>query len=229
LPVAGGLPIIFDGVPPMFNKSIAFVVSSLLMLTAAAHAEGEVDMTGGTSQPPTAPLPVAGVNSSGAPFTKGTLGVSFSWTLLSNLPTAVAPTEERVRTIDLLYFLSEKAALDLVVGINVHRKQVYNNATPPMASDVTRFGFAVGGGYRMYTHRDRVATFIEPLVVLDWANANDTASLAITAIGEFGVEAMLSGWCSLSGAIGAGVSATNKVKDIQLATTANLAANLYWK
>jgi hypothetical protein len=209
----------------MFNKSIAII----LMLTAAAHAEGEVDMTAGSASPPTAPVPVAGVNSSGAPFTKGTLGVSFSWTLLSNLTSAVSLTAERVPTVNVLYFLSETAALDVVAGVNIHRTQVYNNATPPMASDETRFGFAVGAGYRMYKHRDRVATFIEPLAVLEWANANDSATLDISAVGQFGVEAMLSGWCSLSGAIGAGVSLTNKVKDIQLATTANLAANLYWK
>jgi hypothetical protein len=225
LPVAGGLPIIFDGESQMLNKSIAFI----LMLTSAAHAEGDIDMTAGTTPAPTAPVPVAGVNSSGAPFTKGTLGVSFSWTLLSNLTSAVSLTAERVPTVNILYFLSESAALDIVAGINLHRTQVYNNATPPMASNDTRFGFAVGAGYRMYTHRDRVATFIEPLAVLEWANASDSASLDLSVVGQFGVEAMLSSWCSLSGAIGAGVSLTNKVKDIQLATTANLAANLYWK
>ena len=221
-----GLPIIFDGESPMFNKSIAII----LMMTAAAHAQGEeVDMTAGTTPVATAPVPVAGVNSSGAPFAKGTLGLSFSWTLLSNLTSAVSLTAERVPTVNVLYFLSEKAAVDIVAGFNIHKTQVYNNATPPMASDETRVGFAVGAGYRMYTHRDRVATFLEPLVVLDWTNVNDSAALDINAIGQFGVEAMLNGWCSLSGAIGAGVSLTNKVKDIQLATTANLAANLYWK
>jgi len=209
----------------MFNKSIALT----LLMTAAAHAEGEIDMTAGGSTPATAPVAVAGVNSSGAPFTSGTLGLSFSWTLLSNLTSAVSLTAERVPTVNVLYFLSEKAAIDIVAGLNVHKTQVYNNATPPMASDVTRTGFAVGAGYRMYTHRDRVATFIEPLAVLEWNNLSDSATLELSAVGQFGVEAMLNGWASLSGAIGGGVSLANKFKDIQLATTANLAANLYWK
>jgi hypothetical protein len=220
-----GLPIIFDGESPMFNKSIALI----LILTAAAHAEGEVDMTGGGTAPAAAPVAVAGVNSSGAPFTKGTLGLSCSWTLLSYLSSAVSLTAERVPTVNVLYFLSESAAVDIVAGLNIHKTQVYNNATPPMASDVTRVGFAAGAGYRMYTHRDRVATFIEPLVVLEWTNLSDAATREISALGQFGVEAMLNGWASLSGAIGAGVSLANKFNDLQLATTANLAANLYWK
>jgi hypothetical protein len=212
----------------MFNKSIGLILLSV----ATVHAQGDVDMTGGdtTATPPASPpVAVAGVNSSGAPFTKGTLGLSFSWTLLSNLSSAVSLTAERVPTVDILYFLSEKAAVELVAGFNIHRTQQYNNATPPMAEDVTIFGFAIGAGYRMYTHRDRIATFIEPRAVLEWANANDSATLEIDAAGLFGAEAFIQSWCSLSGAIGAGLTFGNKFKDIQFAPTANLAANLYWK
>lgn len=210
----------------MFNKTIAFI----LLAAGVAHAQGDIDMTGGgTPDPAAPPVAVAGVNSSGAPFTKGTLGLSFSMTLLSNITSAVSLTSEQVPTVDMLYFLDESTALDLVAGINLHRTQEYNNATPPMASDVTRFGFAVGAGYRMYKHRDHVATFVEPRLVLDWSHASDSATLAVEGLGMFGVEAMLAGWCSVSGAIGAGVTLTNKFKDIQLATTGILAANLYWK
>ncbi len=210
----------------MFNKTIAFI----LLSAGVAHAQGDIDMTGGSTPEPAAPpVAVAGVNSSGAPFTKGTLGLSFSMTLLSNLSSAVSLTSEQVPTVDVLYFLSETAAIDIVAGLNLHKTQEYDLSTPPMAKDVTRFGFAVGAGYRMYKHRDHVATFIEPRLVLDWSHASDSATLAIEGLGLFGVEAMLASWCSVSGAIGAGVNLTNKFKDIQLATTGLLAANLYWK
>jgi hypothetical protein len=213
----------------MFNKSIALIV----LATGLAHAQGQVDMTGDGStpaNPAAAPaVPVAGVNSSGAPFTKGTLGVSFQMTLLSNISSAVSLTAERVPKIDLLYFLSSTAAVDLVAGFNFHKTQVYNGATPPMAVDRTSTGFAAGAGYRMYKHRDHVATFIEPELVLEWTDVSNSATLTVNALGVFGVEAMLSSWCSLSGSVGGGLAAGNKFKDIQIATNANLAANLYWK
>lgn len=210
----------------MFNMSIAI----LLATTATAYAQGEVDMTSGEGMPASAaPVSVPGVTSSGAPFAKGTLGLSLPVTLLSNITSAVSLTAERVPTVNVLYFLSDKAAVELIGGINVHKTRQYNQATPPMPEDVTIFGFAVGAGYRIYTHRNKVATFIEPQLLMSWDNTSDSATLSFEALGAFGVEAMLTDWCSLSGAIGGGVSLGNKAKDIQLATTANLAANLYWK
>jgi hypothetical protein len=214
----------------MFNKSIAIV----LLLTAAAHAgDDTVDMTGDADASKTPPEPAAvavpGVNSSGAPFEKGTIGLSFPVTLLSNITSAASVTAERVPTIDILYFLDPNSALDIVLGLNVHKTVIYNSATPPMAMDATYFGVAAGLGYRMYRHRNKVATYIEPQVVLEWTNLKDSATFSASGLGLFGVEVFLSEWASLSGAIGAGVRAGNKFDDIQLATVADLAANLYWK
>ncbi len=210
----------------MFNKTTAIV----LLMAGGAHAEGEtVDMTGDAKPAEVTPIAVPGVNSSGAPFTKGMLGLSFPVTLLSNLTSAVSLTAERVPTVSVLYFMSESAALDIVVGLNVHKRVIYNSAAPPMASDATFIGFAAGVGYRMYKHRNKVATFIEPQVVLEWTNLKDSATFSLDGLGLFGVEVMLAEWASLSGAVGAGVSVGNKFDDIQLATTASLAANLYWK
>lgn len=210
----------------MFNKSITI----LLLLTAAAHAEEDtVDMTGDADAAKPPPVAVPGVNSSGAPFEKGTIGLSFPVTLLSNITSAASVTAERVPTVDILYFLDPSAALDIVLGLNIHKTVIYNSATPPMAMDATYFGFAAGLGYRMYKHRNKVATYIEPQAVLEWTNLKDSATLAVSGIGLFGVEVFLTEWASLSGAIGAGVRAANKFDDIQLATVADLAANLYWK
>jgi hypothetical protein len=150
-------------------------------------------------------------------------------TLLSNITSAVSLTGERVPTVDILYFTSADAALDVVLGLNVHKRVVYNSATPPMASELTFVGFAAGVGYRMYKHRNKVATYIEPQAVLEWTNLKDSATFSLSGLGLFGVEVMLAEWASLSGAIGAGVEVGNKFDDLQLATTATLAANLYWK
>ena len=210
----------------MFNKSVALMMA---MVTTAHADEDTIDMTGDAKPVEATPVAVPGVNSSGAPFTKGMLGLSFPVTLLSNITSAVSLTGERVPTIDLLYFTSEKTALDIVLGLNVHKTVIYNSATPPMPSDATYVGFAAGVGYRMYKHRNRVATFFEPQVVLEWTNLQDSATFGVNAYGLFGAEVMLADWASLSGAIGPGASVGNKFDDLQLATTAELAANLYWK
>jgi Autotransporter beta-domain len=213
----------------MFNKSIAIVLL-LTAATHAAHADDEtVDMTGDAKPADPAPIAIPGVNSSGAPFEKGTIGLSFPVTLLSNITSAASVTAERVPTVDILYFLGPDAALDLVLGVNVHDRVIYNNATPPMAMDATFVGLAAGLGYRMYKHRNKVATYLEPQAVLEWTNLKDSATFSLSGVGLFGVEVFLSEWASLSGAIGAGVRVGNKFDDIQLATVADLAANLYWK
>jgi len=209
----------------MFNKSVAIV----LLLAASAHAEDEVDMTGDPKPVDVAPVVVPGVTSSGAPFAKGMLGLSFPVTLLSNITSAVSLTGERVPTVDILYFTGADAALDVVLGLNVHKRVVYNSATPPMASELTFVGFAAGVGYRMYKHRNKVATYIEPQAVLEWTNLKDSATFSLSGLGLFGVEVMLAEWAAVSGAVGAGVEVGNKFDDIQLATTASLAVNLYWK
>jgi hypothetical protein len=210
----------------MFNKTIAI----MLLMAATAHAEDEtVDMTGESKPAEVTPVAVAGVNSSGAPFTKGMLGLSLPFTLVTNISSRASLIEERVPSIGLLYFVDDKSALDIVLGLNVHRYVQYNSGVPPMGEKVTRMGFAAGVGYRMYKHRNRVATFIEPEVLMEWTNLNDSATFTLSGLGLFGAEVMLAEWASLSGAVGAGLTFGNKFDDIQLATTATLAANLYWK
>lgn len=162
-------------------------------------------------------------------FGKGTLGLAFPITLLSNLGSAVGGGEQ-VPTIDLIYFLDGKTALDLIVGLNLHKTQVVDNSIPPMTTDETIFGFAAGIGYRMYRKpHGPVLMFIEPEVLLTWDDTSNSDLVDILALGQLGVERMLVDWLSVSGEVGAGVDFANKFKDIQLATTANLAVNLYWK
>jgi hypothetical protein len=51
----------------------------------------------------------------------------------------------------------------------------------------------------------------------------------IVAAGAPGRERNPTPWFSVSGAVGGFLNATNSFKAIQIATNANLAANLYWK
>lgn len=216
----------------MFKKSV--LVIGMLAATRA-HAEKEIDMTGTAGEPKPAPpsssaaVSVPGVAPDGGPWQKGTLGISFPITLLTNITSAVSLTAERVPTINGLYFLDEKRALDVVAGILVHKSRFYNNTVPPMPVDQTNFGFAVGLGYRLYKHTDKFHTFFEPQGVLAWANTSDTATLELSALAMIGAEAMFTEWSSFQGTVGGGITANGKFEDIKVATTANLAVNLYWK
>jgi hypothetical protein len=201
----------------MFSTRMISTIGVLIAGTTVARAQ-EIDM--GTPAPgPT----VAGDEV----FRKGTLGFSLPVTLLSNVAASVTGTTERVPTIDLIYFLNDKAAVDVIMGINFHRKQVQSGVG--MTTDTNLFGFVVGMGYRMYSSKNNLRSFIEPSVVLNWADTSASSSFALTAGAAFGVERNLTPWFSFSGAAGAGLGFANSFKDIQLATSANLAANLYWR
>jgi len=95
--------------------------------------------------------------------------------------------------------------------------------------DTNLFGFALGAGYRMYSSKNNLRSFIEPELVLDWADTSNSAAFGINAGASLGLERNLTAWFSISGAIGASLNFANSFKDIQLATSANLAANLYWR
>ena len=213
----------------MFNKSMLVMV---LLSATAAQAQPEIDMSGSGDAKPAAPteaVTVPGVAPGGGPWQKGTLGVSFPLTLLSNITSAVSLTAERVPTINGMYFLNEKAALDVIVGVLVHKSRFYDMSAPPVAHDQTNFGFAIGAGYRMYKHTNKFHTFLEPQGVLAWANTKESATLELSGLMLLGAEAMFTEWSSLSGSVGGGVTANGTFDDIKVATTANLAVNLYWK
>jgi hypothetical protein len=212
----------------MFNKSMLAIIT---FTAGSAQAQPEIDMTGGTETQTTtpAPEPVAVPGVTGGPFSKGTLGLSFPFTLLSNIAKSVSLTAEGVPTVNVLYFLNEKAAIDLIGGINIHKQVIYDNSMPPVGSSDTNFGFAIGAGYRMYKHKGAFHTFIEPQGIITWGDLATAATLELQALGVFGAEAMFTDWASLSGAVGLGLSVTREFEDIQFATTANLAANVYWK
>ena len=215
----------------MFNKSM--MITFGMLSATAAHAQGTVDMTGSANATTPAPsggaVAVPGMAPGGGPWQKGTLGISLPITLISNLSSVVSLTAEHVPTINGLYFLDEKTAIDVTAGILVHKFRYYDNSMPPVAHDTTNFGFAVGAGYRMYKHSEKIHTYLEPDVVLAWANTSDTSALDLSGLFVFGLEAMFTDWSSFSGSVGGGVTANGKFNDIKVATQANLAVNLYWK
>ncbi|HEY0195085.1 MAG TPA: hypothetical protein VGC42_28420 [Kofleriaceae bacterium] len=101
-------------------------VGAIALLIQTAQAQ-EIDMSPPGSvaapAPSTSAAPAAALGGDDAAFHKGTLGFAFPITLLSNISSGVGGVAERVQTIDLIYFLDDKAAVDLIGGINFHRKQ----------------------------------------------------------------------------------------------------------
>jgi hypothetical protein len=202
----------------MFSTRTIALIGALVTATAtAAHAQ-ETDMS---TPPPAAP---SGPDEA---FHKGTLGFAFPFTLISNVAGSIlGTTTERVPTVDLVYFLSDKAAVDVIVGLNFHR----NHTVDAMggAVDTNLLGFALGAGYRMYSSKNNLRSFIEPQLVLSWADTAASDTFGVNAGAAFGLERNLTPWFSISGAVGGSLNFTQSFKDIQLATSANLAANLYW-
>jgi hypothetical protein len=201
----------------MWNRALAM----LCLLTPAAALAEEAPPPA-SSESMVAPVPEDG-------FAKGTIGFSFPVTLLTNIASVAGGLAEQVPTINVLYFTNGKTAFDLVIGLNIHKQQVLDNSVPPMAVDSTAFGFAIGAGYRMYKAKGDFHTFLEPQAILEWGDTGNSATATVTGNFLFGAEIDLVERLSVSGAVGGGVVAANKFKDIQLATTATLAVNLYWK
>jgi hypothetical protein len=69
----------------------------------------------------------------------------------------------------------------------------------------------------------------QPQAVISWPDTSSTDALTLNVGGSFGLERNLTPWFSVSGAIGATLNFASTFKDIQLATSARLAANLYWR
>jgi hypothetical protein len=187
------------------------VIALVTGLATAAHAQ----------EPAPAPAP-----SSDDAFRKGTLGLSFPITLLTNVAGGVLGAAERVPTVDIVYFLGDKAAVDVIAGINFHRQQTLNAMA--MTVDTNQFGFAAGVGYRLYSSKNSLRSFIEPQAVLSWPDTSASETFTIDLGVGMGVERNFTPWFSVSGSIGGALTFTNSFKDIQLATTTNLAVNLYW-
>lgn len=199
----------------MFKRTLL----AIALCSATASAQGTE-----APAPAPAPVPVTG----GDAFQKGTLGITFALNLSAELSTTFG---EPVPTIGIMYFLSEKAALRLTAGLNVHKEQVVSNTTPPTSSDTTVVGFALGAGYRMYkpVKAGRMHPYLEPEVNLVWPDTSQSSTVLFGVGGQFGIEAQLADWFTLSGGIGADLDFQNSFKDIRFATAARFAANLYWK
>ena len=161
----------------------------------------------------------------GEAYQSSTLGFSIPITVVG--ATTGAAVGEPPPTVDIVYFLDDKAALDLIVGLNVHRA----HATGAMgaSSDSTLIGVAAGLGYRMYSSKNGLRSFLEPQAVLGWADISTTDALTLKLGGVMGLERNLTPWFSVSGTIGVTLNFASTFKDIQLATAATLAANLYWR
>ncbi len=155
----------------------------------------------------------------------GTLGFSIPFTVIAGVVGGVGG--EAVPTVDVVYFLDDKTALDLIVGLNFHRKQVAA-AMGGAATDTNLLGIAAGLGYRMYSVKKSLRSFIEPQAVVSWPDTSTSSTLGVNLGASLGLERNLTPWFSVSGALGVALNFTNSFKDIQFATTARLAANLYW-
>lgn len=210
----------------LFRMLAPLAALGLLISTAQAQ---EIDMSPPSSSTasPTSAAPAPVATGDDAAFHKGTMGFSFPFTLLSNIASGVGGVTERVQTIDFVYFVSDTGAIDLIGGINFHRKQALD--TMGMTTDTNLFGFTAGVGYRAYSSKHNLRAFLEPQLILSWPDTSDSDAFSAEVALQFGAERNVTSWFSFSGAIGAGLAFANSFNDIQLATTATLAANLYWR
>lgn len=161
----------------------------------------------------------------GEAYQSGTLGFAIPFTVIGAATGGAAG--EPVPTVDIVYFLDDKAALDLIVGLNLHRRHTVG--AMGMAADSTLIGAAAGLGYRMYSSKNGLRSYLEPQAVIRWPDTSSTDALSVNVGGSFGLERNLTPWFSVSGAIGVTLNFASTFKDIQLATAATLAANLYWR
>ena len=202
----------------MFStRTIALIGALVSGTVTVAHAQTPDPGT------PGAPAPMPAPGGADEAFQKGTLGFSLPFASISSAAGGAGLT-----TVDVVYFLNDKAALDLIGGILLHHFDKLNAAVPPTTETTTQFGFALGGGYRMYSSKNNLRSFIEPQLVLSWPDVSNTDLFTINAGASFGLERNLTPWLSISGALGGFLNFTNSFKDIQLSTSGSLAANLYW-
>jgi hypothetical protein len=197
----------------------------LLLVAIPAIGYAQTPDTTPPATPPatTEPPPMA----TGATFQKGTLG--FELPIATDEGIVLLGGTDQVTVVDILYFLNDKTALDLIAGINLHYEQVADNSTPPVLTGQTVFGFELGLGYRMYTHKGVLHSYLEPTVKLGMTDSSVSESFFLNGGLQLGAERMLNDWLSLSGAFGAAVNFTNSFKDIRLGPTATLAVNFYWR
>jgi hypothetical protein len=167
-------------------------------------------------------------------FKHGTMGLSFpvlGFTIdLGGL--AGATTTPVVHPVNILYFMDNANALDIIAGVNLAVTPDHvDPATMMTVAGSTTFGFAVGAGYRMYKHHSaRIHTFLEPRAVIgvnDVSNFADVLTLSVGA--NLGAECMFTDWFSVSGTVGASADFSQKFKAINVGTlTGGLMANFYW-
>lgn len=204
----------------MMTKPALLALAGLLAASTVARAEDEV----GTPTPPTPTAPTPMAPSSGGPFQKGAMGIS----------TGIAGGFGANYILDFAYFLNDKAALDILGGLQLVKTP--NTSTDPnVDNSATAFGFSLGLGYRLYTHKGQtIHTYLQPYGLLSSADVGhfgDTFALAIG--GNFGAEAFVNEWLSFRGQVGAALNASSlpgkTFSTIGVGTTTGAFVNVYWK
>jgi hypothetical protein len=206
----------------MLNKTL-LATTLLALATTAAHAQ-EPTPPGGVPPTPPPAEPAAGDM-----WRAGTIGIEIPFFSAQGLIFAPG-TLTNPTLIDVLYFLDGKAALDLIVGIDLFKTQTLDPITM-MTTNKTIFGFAVGGGYRMYKHKGAMHGFLEPKLLFVWPDTSNSNFAALRVGFDFGLERSIVDWFTISGAVGVGLTfggINGFGNDIGFATSAILAANFYF-
>lgn len=205
-----------------FVAALGVALAATTVTATSAHAEdGELGEITPTAEPTPTPTGPSDMGAGGGPFKKGSLGFSVA------VPGATPPY-----VLDIAYFLGEKAAIDIFLGLNFAKTP---GVTDPITMMTTGggsvFGFAVGGGYRMYKKvSDKIYTYIQPYLLLNAPTTEEIGdALQITLGGNFGGEAFLTDWFSFRGQVGAAFQIAQAGDVINAATTTGLFANVYWK
>nr|MBA3538197.1 hypothetical protein [Deltaproteobacteria bacterium] len=130
------------------TKRLAMILAAAAMATPAVAAADDIEVKDETT---TTTPPIVLPSTTTGPFKKGTLGISVA------VPGA-APSY----VVNFIYFLDDKAALDLIGGFTLARVPGDPTTVPP-GDPATVFGFTAGLGYRMYKHvANNIHTYIEP-------------------------------------------------------------------
>lgn len=134
-----------------------------------------------------------------------------------------------VPTANFIWGLNESAAIDTQVGIILDHDPGDAAAMPPTGAS-TRFGIAIGAGYRMIkTMKGKIRPWMEPGVrIVDGDVAHTGDVIAIGAFAELGFEYLISDQLTIGTHIGVEADFSNKFKKDVIATDTGVVDLGFW-
>jgi hypothetical protein len=138
-------------------------------------------------------------------------------------------TSTSVPTANFIWGLNESAAIDTQVGIILDHDPGDPTAMPATGAS-TRFGIAIGAGYRMIkTMKGKIRPWVEPGIrIADGDVAHTGDVIAIGVFAELGFEYLISDQLTIGTHIGAEADFSNKFKKDVIATNTGAVDLGFW-